>query len=98
MKKNAKTMHTVYCYVCANPGQSTYQISKDLGLSGGSVRHALSELEGEGMIKFKFERRNPRLRKLTYPIEAFRLLPGRLRFEVRKFTETRRERIRSRKQ
>ncbi len=90
-------MHSVYCYVCSNPGQSTYQISKDLGLTGGSVRHALDELEEEGMIKFKFERRNPRLRKLTYPVEAFRLLPGRMKFEVKKFLEKRRAEIRARR-
>lgn len=90
-------MHTVYCYVCSNPGQSTYQISKDLGMSGGSVRHALVELRREGMIKFKFDRRNPRLKKLTYPVEAWRLLPGRLKFEVKKFIENRRDRIRERK-
>ncbi len=91
-------MNTVYCHVCSNPGQSTYQISKDLGLTGGSVRHALSELEGEGLIKFKFDKRNPRLRKLTFPVEAFRLLPGRLRFEVKKFLENRRERIKNKRE
>lgn len=97
MKRNARTVHSVYCYVCSHPGQSTYQISKDLGMTGGSVRHALSELEEEGMIKVKFDRRNPRLRKLTYPVEAFRLLPSRLKFEVKKFMENRRTRIRNKK-
>ncbi len=97
MTKNSRAMHTVYCYVCSNPGQSTYQISKDLGMTGGNVRHALYELRKEGLIKFKFDKRNPRLKKLTYPVEAWRLLPSRLKFEAMKFLEDRRERIRKRK-
>ena len=97
MKKNGNTVHTVYCHVCTNPGQSTYQISKDLGLTGGSVRHALSELEDDGLIKFKFDKRNPRLKKLTYPVEAFRLLPKRMQFEVEKFMNARKTRIISRR-
>jgi hypothetical protein len=53
-------------------------------MSGGRVRYALSRLAAIGLIKFKFERTNPRIRKLTYPVDAFDLLPKSLKKELNK--------------
>ncbi|MEM5782022.1 MAG: winged helix-turn-helix domain-containing protein [Candidatus Aenigmatarchaeota archaeon] len=74
----------IYCFICENPGLNTYQISKKLKMSGGKVRHALKKLREKGLIKFKFERKNPRIRKLTYPTEFWNLIPGSLRSKIKK--------------
>ncbi len=74
----------IYSFICENPGLNTYQISKKLRMSGGRVRHALKKLRESGLIKFKFERKNPRIRKLTYPTEFWKLFPRVLKSEIKK--------------
>lgn len=83
MAKKSFTEDVVYCFVCNNPGMSTYVISKKLGITGGSVRYALSKLKKMKLVKFRFDKKDPRTRKLTYPIDAWRLLPRRLRGELK---------------
>ncbi|HDJ96731.1 MAG TPA: transcriptional regulator, partial [Candidatus Aenigmarchaeota archaeon] len=55
----ARTQLIVYEFVCKNPGMCTYEISKKLKMSGGRVRHALNQLKKSGLIKFKYEKKNP---------------------------------------
>lgn len=78
------TEDIVYSFVCRHPGLCTYDISKKLNMSGGRVRYALSKLKKMGLIEFEFERTNPRIRKLTYPVDAWLLLPENLRARLRK--------------
>jgi len=79
-----KTEDRIYAFVCENPGLSTYEISKRLRMTGGRVRYALSKLKESGLIKFKFERTSARVRKLSYPVNAWELLPRTLRQELKK--------------
>lgn len=74
----SNTEEKVYRFVCENPGLSTYRISKKLNLTGGCVRHCLKKLQQKGLIFFKFEKHNPRIRKLSYPVNAFQLLPKKI--------------------
>lgn len=83
MKKN-NTEHIVYCTICSNPGMNTYELSKKLNMTGGRVRHAISKLKEDGLVKFKIERRTARLKKLVYPIEVWRLLPRKIKYEMKK--------------
>ena len=83
--KKSDTCDMVYKFVCRYPGLSTYEISKRLNMSGGRVRHALSRLHQMGLIKFKFERTNPRIRKLTYPVSSFELLSRRIKKKLGRF-------------
>jgi len=78
------TEDIVYAFVCRHPGLSTYEISKKLNMTGGRVRHALSKLKKMGLVKFKFERNNPRIRKLTFPVDAWLLLPKQVKEELKK--------------
>lgn len=75
MPKKSTAEDVIYKFVCKNPGNCTYYISKKLGMSGGKVRYFLSKLHQKGLIKFKFDRNNPRIRKLTYPVSSWGLLP-----------------------
>jgi predicted transcriptional regulator len=75
----------IYRFICENPGLSTYDISKKLNLSGGCVRHCLAKLSQKGLIFFKFEKNNPRIRKLSYPINAFKLLPRKILNQLKSF-------------
>jgi len=75
MPRNAPTQLIIYEFVCKNPGACTYEISKKLNMSGGRVRHALNQLRKNGLIKFKYERKNPRIKKLSYPVSFDKLLP-----------------------
>lgn len=77
----------IYSFICENPGLNTYQISKKLGMSGGKVRHILKKLKERGLVKFKFERKNPRIKKLTYPIEFWKLFPKVLKSEIKKLSK-----------
>lgn len=86
MTKKESTKDKIYRFVCENPGMSTYEISKKLQMSGGRVRHVLTRLSQEGLIKFKFERQNPRIRKLSYPANFMELLPKTLKKEIKKLT------------
>ena len=87
MVKESYTEDIVYAFVCRHPGLSTYEISKKLGMTGGRVRHALSKLKEKGLVKFKFQRRSARLVKLTYPVDAWSLLPKALREELRRMVK-----------
>jgi predicted transcriptional regulator len=82
--KEESTKDKVYRFVCENPGKNTYYMSKKLQMSGGRVRHALTALWKEGLIKFKFERQSPRIRKLSYPVDFVNLLPKPLKKEIKK--------------
>ena len=48
------------------------------------INHALKRLEEKGLVKFKFDKKNPRIRKLTYPIECWKLLPRFFKIELKK--------------
>ncbi|OGI14614.1 hypothetical protein A3K63_03690 [Candidatus Micrarchaeota archaeon RBG_16_49_10] len=82
MPSKISTEEKIYRFVCENPGNCTYDISRMLRMSGGKVRNALGRLEKKGMIKFRFERQNPRIRKLSYPVGAIELMPKDLRREI----------------
>lgn len=84
MPKESYTVEVVYGFVCRHPGICTYEISKKLKMTGGRVRYALTKLKEVGLVKFKFERNNPRIKKLTYPVEVWSLLPREVRVELRK--------------
>lgn len=84
MPKRSTTEYKIYEFVCKNPGNCTYYISKELNMSGGRVRHALSKLKKLGLVRFKFDRNNPRIRKLTYPVDTLRLLPKGIRNQLKK--------------
>ena len=86
MVKEETTKDKIYKFVCENPGLNTYIISKTLQMTGGKVRHALTILEQEGLVKFKFERQNPRIRKLSFPVNFLELLPKSLKKEVKKLS------------
>ncbi len=79
-KKSGK--ESVYDFICRNPGKNTYQISKKLCMSGGKVRHTLSKLKQDGLIKFKIIRNTPRIQKLCYPVDAMSLLPRALKNKI----------------
>lgn len=83
MPEERSTEEIVYEFVCNHPGLCTYAISKKLGMTGGRVRFALTKLKKGGLVKFKFDRSNPRIKKLTYPIDAFSLLPKSLKNRVK---------------
>jgi DNA-binding MarR family transcriptional regulator len=89
MPRESYTEDVVYAFVCRHPGMSTYDISKKLGMTGGRVRHALSKLKEKGLVKFKFERRSARIRKLTYPVDAWSLLPKAAREELKRMVKQR---------
>lgn len=84
MPKRSTTEYEVYEFVCKNPGNSTYHISKKLNMTGGRVRHALSKLKQLGLIRFKFDKNNPRIRKLTFPVDTLRLLPRGIKNQLKK--------------
>ncbi len=87
MTRESYTEDVVYAFVCKHPGLSTYEISKKLKMTGGRVRYALSRLKEKGLVRFKFERKNPRIKKLTYPVDAWSLMPKALREELRRITK-----------
>ncbi len=82
--KGKSSEQKIYSFVCENPGLNTYQISKKLKMSGGRVRHTLKMLNKKGLVRFKFERKSPRIKKLTYPIEFWKLIPRIVRSEIKK--------------
>lgn len=84
MPKRSSTEDIIYDFVCKNPGKCTYFISKKLKMSGGRVRHALNVLNKKGLIRFKFERKNPRIKKLCYPESAWRLLPRKIKVQLKR--------------
>jgi len=79
MGRWGETEDIVYEFVCENPGLSTYEISQKLQMSGGRVRYALNSLQKKGLIKFKFEKNNPRIKKLSIAVKAWELLPPALK-------------------
>lgn len=82
MPKKSTAEHEIYKFICENPGYCTYDISKKMGMSGGKVRYFLQRLEKSGLVEFKFERNDPRIRKLTYPVSAWRLLPKNIKSKL----------------
>jgi len=82
MPKQSSSEEKIYRFVCENPGNCTYTISKRLRMSGGKVRNTLSRLKQRGLVKFKFERRSPRIKKLTYPVKMWDLLPRIFKKEI----------------
>jgi DNA-binding MarR family transcriptional regulator len=61
----------------------TYEISKRLRMSGGRVRYFLLRLQKKGLVKFKFDRKNPRIKKLTYPLTTLELLPKNIKAQLK---------------
>lgn len=84
MPKRSTTEYKVYDFICKNPGNNTYYISKKLNMSGGRVRHALCKLKQLGLIRFRFNRNNPRIRKLAYPVDSLKLLPRGIKKQLKK--------------
>ena len=82
-KRSSKTEQLVYEFICSNPGKSTYEISKTLRMSGGRVRHALTKLSEKGLIRFKIVRSSYRIKRLSFPIEVWKLLPPRIRKQLK---------------
>jgi len=87
MPRKSSSEEKIYRFVCESPGNCTYTISKRLKMSGGKVRNVLIRLKQKGLVKFKFDRRNPRMRKLTYPVKMWDLIPKNLRKNVRKMVK-----------
>jgi predicted transcriptional regulator len=85
VSKAGETEDRIYEDVCKNPGKCTYEISKGLNMSGGKVRHALSSLEQKGLVMFKFVRQSPRIKKLTFPVNDFKLMPKSLKILLKNF-------------
>jgi len=84
MVKKIFTQDVVYSLICENPGLCGYEISKKLNMSNGRVHTTLCKLERDGLIKFKVIK-NPRRKKIYFPIKAFEMLPHRLKKELRNF-------------
>lgn len=76
---SGSTEEKVYDFVCKRPGLCTYDIQKKLKMSGGRVRHALQQLNNRGLVKFRFVRKSPRIKKLSYPVDAWKLVPAGLK-------------------
>ncbi|MEM7821724.1 MAG: helix-turn-helix domain-containing protein [Candidatus Aenigmatarchaeota archaeon] len=83
MRKHGKAEDKVYQFVCSNPGLNTYEIAKKLKMSGGNVRNALSNLHKKGLITFKFERNNPRIKKLCFAVKHPALVPKELKNKIK---------------
>ena len=77
------TEQVVYEFICSNPGKSTYEISKSLKMTGGRVRHALKKLKERGLIKFRAMRSSYRIKKLSFPINVWKLLPNSLKKQLK---------------
>ena len=88
MPRKSSTQVIIYRFVCENPGCSTYYISKKLKMSGGKVRYALARLAEKGLIKFKFDKKNPRIRKLSYPNDFWSLLPKKIKINLKKMLKS----------
>ncbi|MEM5882799.1 MAG: winged helix-turn-helix domain-containing protein [Candidatus Aenigmatarchaeota archaeon] len=83
MPRKSEAEYKIYLFVCQNPGLCTYEISKRLFMSGGKVRYFLSKLKKEGLVRFKFDKRNPRIKKLTYPTSSLELLPKKIKTQLK---------------
>lgn len=85
-KSKKSTEQMVYEYVCHYPGLCTYELSNRLKMSGGNVRSALTRLHKKGLVKFKFDRNkgNPRIKKLTYPVSFWEMLPKKLAHVIKR--------------
>lgn len=68
----------VYEYVCENPGKSAYEIAKKFKIAGSSARSSLKSLYRKGLIKFKIIKTSERVKKLSFPVKFWKLLPKRL--------------------
>ncbi len=83
--RNSDTFETIYDFVSQSPGLNTYELAKRLSMTGGRIRYTLSRLQKMGLIEFKFERHNPRIEKLTFPVSASKLLPRSLKLKLKDF-------------
>jgi hypothetical protein len=52
-------------------------------MDGWKVRHALSSLEQEGLVMFKVIKESLRIKKLTFPVSYFKLIPKDLRTSLK---------------
>lgn len=82
--KQMRSEEKIYRFVCENSGTCTCSISKKLRMNGGMVRNSLLRLEQKGLVKFKFARQSPIIKKLPYPVRMWDLLPKILKKEVEK--------------
>ncbi|MEM5843633.1 MAG: winged helix-turn-helix transcriptional regulator [Candidatus Aenigmatarchaeota archaeon] len=83
MPKKSEAEYKIYTFICQNPGLCTYEISKKMMMSGGRVRYFLSRLKEKGLVRFKFDRKNPRIKKLTYPVSTIELLPKKIKAQLK---------------
>lgn len=83
MGKHGKAEDRVYQFICKNPGLNTYEISKKLKMSGGNVRNALNNLHKKGLVVFKIEKGNVRVKKRCFAVNLVRLLPTSLKKEIK---------------
>ena len=84
MAKKRLTQDKIYKFICKNPGNNTYAISKKMKMSGGRVRHAIYKLKNYGLIKLKTINKSPRIQKLCYPIDALASLPKALKRKLKR--------------
>lgn len=84
MPRKSATDQIVYDFVCSNPGLCTYEIAKRLRMSGGRVRYTLKKLKEIGLVSFKFDKTNPRFKKLSFPVNMWELLPENIKTETKK--------------
>ncbi len=84
MSRKSATDQIVYNFICSNPGLCTYEIAKRLRMSGGRIRYTLKKLKEVGLVSFKFDKRNPRIKKLTFPVDMWKLLPRKIKNETKK--------------
>ena len=84
MQKKVFTQDVVYSLICEKPGLCGYEISKKLNMSNTRVYTALQILKRNGFIKSKVIK-NPVRKKNYFPVNAFELLPARLKKELRNF-------------
>lgn len=84
MQKKVFTQDVVYSLICEKPGLCGYEISKKLNMNNGRVHTALFKLRRNGFIKSKVIK-NPRRKKIYFPVNAFEMLPARLKKELRTF-------------
>ena len=84
MTKKVFTQDVVYTLICEKPGLCGYDISKKLNMSNSRVYAVLHKLRRDGFTKSKVVK-NPRRKRIYFPVNAFDMLPAELKKELRNF-------------
>ena len=79
-----KSIDKIYSCVCENPGESLHEMSEELGMPHENVNKVLDELKSAGLVKFKFVRMSPVVKKI-YPIDKKFIMTSKLKKELKKF-------------